>query len=217
MKNVNVHKTCCKKLTAGFKNGTKLSLNPNCTGQGQSRPPKFWCQIPNKIPVSDFKIKKYLFLQKCPLNIFELQTRHQKMMFLLPFLCIVKIPAAALPCWPPLFCLVLMLLQTTWGAGEVSQGCGPQSSAAPVNIPVSFWSWAAQSSWGGGFSVGPALLLFLSEQLEPHRSWQIPKTVCSITRLANTGESKFRPGECEVKTERTPVLDSLPRPMFNYG
>jgi hypothetical protein len=61
--------------------------------------------------------------------------------------------------------------------GEVLPGCGPQSSVAPFNIPISFWSRAMQSARGGGFSVRPALAFFLSGQLVLHHSRQIPETI----------------------------------------
>jgi hypothetical protein len=41
-------------------------------------------------------------------------------------------------------------------AGEASLGCGLQCGAAPLRIPISFWSWAAQSGWvEGGSQSGP--------------------------------------------------------------
>jgi hypothetical protein len=39
-------------------------------------------------------------------------------------------------------------------AREVPPGRGPQCGVAPVNIPIRFWSRAAYSQGGGGFSVG---------------------------------------------------------------
>jgi hypothetical protein len=38
-----------------------------------------------------------------------------------------------------------------------------------------------------------------------------------MTHYTTTGGGEFRPGKYEVKTERTPVLDSPPRPWFNWG
>ncbi len=50
-------------------------------------------------------------------------------------------------------------------------GCGPHESCiAPVRIPISFWSRAAQSEGGGRFSVEQAFLLFLVGELMPHCS-----------------------------------------------
>jgi hypothetical protein len=48
-------------------------------------------------------------------------------------------------------------------AGGVPPGCGPQSGAAPVNFPVSFWSWVPQSVGGGQFLVRPTLFVFLND------------------------------------------------------
>ncbi len=59
---------------------------------------------------------------------------------------------------------------------EVPPGIGPQSGAAPVNIPISFRSWAVESVGGGGFTVRPVLSLFLSGPLAPHRSGHVPET-----------------------------------------
>jgi hypothetical protein len=60
-------------------------------------------------------------------------------------------------------------------AREVPPGCGLQSSGVPVRIPVSFWSQSYAECRGGGFSVWPALSIFLSGQLVLHTSGQIPE------------------------------------------
>ncbi len=178
MKHVNIHKTCCTKLAEALQNGTKLSLNPTCTGQGQSRPPQFWRQIPNKLPVLDFKIKNTFSCR----NVFPIffnfrQDIKNDVLTSILMYCQKSGLSTTLQTPPPPLLLSFTAITDPLGAGEVSLGCGPQSGVVPVNIPVSFWSWATLSSRGGGFSVAPALLLFLSGQLEPHRSWQIPETV----------------------------------------
>jgi hypothetical protein len=75
----------------------------------------------------------------------------------------------------PLFPLGFTAITDHLGAGEVPPGCGLQSSAAPVNFPVSFRSWAAQSAGDSGFSVAATLSLFLSGQLVSYHSGQILK------------------------------------------
>ncbi len=61
-------------------------------------------------------------------------------------------------------------------AGKFRSGCGPQSEAGPGKIPIGFWSQAEESAGGGGFAVGPVLLLFLWGPLALHRSGKVPET-----------------------------------------
>ncbi len=64
--------------------------------------------------------------------------------------------------------------------GDVPPDCGPQYGMVPDRIPISFWScgWGLPRVWGvAGFSVLPALSLFLSGQLSPHHSETISETV----------------------------------------
>ncbi len=61
-------------------------------------------------------------------------------------------------------------------AGEVWLGCGPQSGAASVWIPIGFRSWTVESAGGGGFADGPGLSLFLNGPLAPHQSGYVPET-----------------------------------------
>ncbi len=65
-------------------------------------------------------------------------------------------------CRPPPLPLSFTVFTDHPKEGEVLPGRGPQYGAAPVNIPISFRSRAAKSAGGGGFSVGPALSLFLT-------------------------------------------------------
>jgi hypothetical protein len=90
--------------------------------------------------------------------------------------------------------------------GEVPPGRGPQFSAAPVNIPIGFWSQAVQSAGGSGPS------LFLSGQLAPHHSGQITKT---IALFDTPGEERLELVYARSRTEWNPVLDSPTGPCFN--
>jgi hypothetical protein len=115
------------------------------------------------------------------LNLFELLTWHQKMMFFLhPFSCIfVRRPAAPPPCWPPPFRSVLLFFQTTHG--------WEKSGRAMVRSPVWHQSVFQSVSSPGphrvrGMTVsllGPlsCFSLFLSGQQVLHRSEQTPKTI----------------------------------------
>jgi hypothetical protein len=61
-------------------------------------------------------------------------------------------------------------------AREVLLGRVPKSGAVSDRILIRFWSGIMQSA-GAKFSVGPALSLFLSGWLAPHRSGQNPETI----------------------------------------
>jgi hypothetical protein len=75
---------------------------------------------------------------------------------------------------PPLFGFTAITEHPS--AGEVLPGCGIQCGVSQVNIPVSFGFQAALSAVGGEFSVGPALLLFLSVLMLLHHSGQSETT-----------------------------------------
>jgi hypothetical protein len=84
-------------------------------------------------------------------------------------------------------------------AEEVLPGCGVQSGAATVRIPVSFRSQAVESAGGVGFSVGPILSLFLRGLLVPHRSGQVPKTGSLYSILTNHTHHTFHGlGSCNL-------------------
>jgi hypothetical protein len=82
-------------------------------------------------------------------------------------------------------------------------------------IPIGFQSQAVQSAGGNGFSVRPALSLFLTALLTPHRSGQIPKTKPLYYALPYR-RGKFTHCEIKVKTEWSLVLGGLPRTRFIY-
>ncbi len=133
-------------------------------------------------------------------------------MFWHPFWRIfVRSLAVARPCWfPPstwFYCYYSHLR-----AAEVPLGCGPQSGAVPVSIPISFRSRAAYRARGCRFSVGSALSLFIIGQLVPHRSSQIPGTVALCDTLRKYQGRWVRPGKCEVNTEQTMVLTVIADP-----
>ncbi len=110
---------------------------------------------------------------------------------------------------PPPLPLSFTVITDHLRAGEVLTGWGPQSSAALVDIPVSFQSRTAQSAGVGGFSIGHALSLFLSVLILPHHYWQPFKLNRSITKLPNTRRGEFTSRESEVKTERTSIMSSF--------
>jgi hypothetical protein len=72
-------------------------------------------------------------------------------------------------------------------AGEVPPGCGLQSGAVPVNILISFWSWATYSA-GGWVLSRAGLSLFLSVVMLPHHSGQIPETAALYSTRQILGE-----------------------------
>jgi hypothetical protein len=59
--------------------------------------------------------------------------------------------------------------------------------------------------------------LSLSGPMAGHILGPFPKPKHFITYLATTGGEDFRFREKEVKTERTPVFDGPPGPLFNKG
>ncbi len=117
---------------------------------------------------------------------------------------------------PPTFRSVSLLFQTTHGQEKSRQvmvrslawcqsgfqlvsGLQPyilQGMAGPVGSALSFILSFLLSKWIDGTTV------FWTD------SWNHLR---STTHLANTGRGKVTPCESEVKTERTPVLDSYPR------
>ncbi len=148
-------------------------LSPNSTGRGQNWPRQLTSNFRQTSHTSDFK--KVTFLQKRLPNLFELLTWPQKMMFWCPFWpFFVRSSVTTRPCGPPAS-VGFTVITDHPSAGEVLLGCGPQFGAVPVNILISFWSWAAKSAGGGGFSVGPALSLFLSVLMLLQRSGRISK------------------------------------------
>ncbi len=126
----------------------------------------------------------------------------------------VRSRAAKTYCGPPPFRLVLLCIQTTWWREK--------SHRAVVRSPVRRQSTFQSVSGRGprrvrevaGFQLGPLSLSFLlycwrravlSRFLKPQRS---------MTRYANTRKAEVTPRESEVKTERTPVLNTLPGPRL---
>jgi hypothetical protein len=102
-------------------------------------------------------------------------------------------------------------------AGEVPPGCSTQTTAGPVNIPVSFWSWTVWNA-GDGISVGPALSLFVSEQLVLPHSGQVPKIIVlyyTPSKYTGVGTVCLDLVNTRSKTEQNHVLDSPTGPQFN--
>jgi hypothetical protein len=124
------------------------------------------------------------------------------------FRCIfVRSPAAEPPCYPPPPSAVLLLLQTSPRAGEVQPGCGSQSDAVPVRIPIGFWSRALESEGGGGFTVGPSLSLFLSGLLALHRSEQVHETRRLYSAVTHhTSNTRHVPGSSYLYLVGLPLL-----------
>jgi hypothetical protein len=154
-------------------------FNPNCTGQGQSCSRQLWREIADKILMYRIFFK-ILYSYR---NIFQtfLNFRHDLKNYVLTSIwCFFsKVQSRSNPVDPPPS-LVLLLIQITW-AWEKSRWV---HDPAPVNISASFWSQAVQSAGGGWFSVGPALLLFLTCQLTPHWCGQIPETIALYDTLS---------------------------------
>jgi hypothetical protein len=150
------------------------ALNPICTWRGQSWPRQLRCQIPDKILMYLIPNKIY----PC-VNVFQifvnfwlvLKKSHFDVIF---FVFSSEFLLRRRPADPP-FCLVLMLLQTTrgWEKSHQAVVCSPVQRQS---IPVSFLPLISAECRGGGFSVGPALLLFLSVLMLPHCSGQISET-----------------------------------------
>ncbi len=81
----------------------------------------------------------YIFLQKYLEHIFYFIDNIKKCCFDIHFNAIMsKVLPRCYPASPSL--LVLLLLEDHLRAGEVQMGCGPQSGAAAVRIPISFRS-----------------------------------------------------------------------------
>ncbi len=103
---------------------------------------------------------------------------------------------------PP--CHLLLLLGFTaisdhLRAREVMTGCGLQSSAAPVRVPISFLSLVLQSM-GGWQVLSWARSLVLFNWTDGPRTILIPKTVAFYyIPIANTRGGNFGPSECEAK------------------
>jgi hypothetical protein len=87
----------------------------------------------------------------------------------------VRSSAAAPPCRSPLL-LGFIAITDQPRVGKVRPGCGLQSGAAPVITPIGFRSQAVESAGGGGFAVGPPLMLFLSGPFALVLSGQAAKT-----------------------------------------
>ncbi len=83
----------------------------------------------------------------------------------------VRSTAAGPPFWPPLASAQFYCYYRPPKAGEVRPGWSLQSGAAPVRIPIGFWSWAVESTRDGKFEVGPVLSLLLRGPLASHRFW----------------------------------------------
>ncbi len=140
-------------------------VNPNCTGQGQTWPRQLWCQIPDKNSyISEFKKNTCSCKKRLP-NLFQLLTLPHKMTYWHPFWCIFIISlAATTPCWTPPLPLGFTAITDHPRAGEVPPDCGLQSSAAPIGIPISFWSWATQNAGSRGFSASVTVVLYNTQQ-----------------------------------------------------
>jgi hypothetical protein len=65
-----------------------------------------------------------------------------------------------------------------------------------------------------GFQSGPLSLSFLLYYWRRIVLGRFPKPQRFMTRYENTGRGEFTPRESEVKTERTPVLNTLPGPRL---
>jgi hypothetical protein len=84
----------------------------------------------------------------------------------------------------------------------------------PVNIPISFRRGPRRVRGLAGSQSGLLSLSFLLYSWRRTVLGRCPKPQRSMTHYANTGRAEFTPCESEVKTERTPVLNILPRPRL---
>jgi hypothetical protein len=101
-------------------------------------------------------ILKFLFLQKHLANNFLLHTQHQKRCFKIHFNDITS--KVQLPHYPTAPSSARFnAISDHPRVVEFLRGCGPQSGAAPVRIPIIFRPRPYRVRGGGGFSVGPAL------------------------------------------------------------
>jgi hypothetical protein len=93
-------------------------------------------------------------------NIFQIFLNFRQDIKKLPFdVYLSKVQLRCHPAYPTLKASFTAITDNP-RAGEVPPGWGQRSGATPVRIPISFWSQAMQSAWGGGFSVGPDQSLF---------------------------------------------------------
>jgi hypothetical protein len=97
-------------------------------------------------------------------------------------------------CRPPLP-LSFTAITNYPGEEEVPLSCGPQLSAVPVRIPISFWTWAAQSAVGGGpFSQASSLALS-NWTAGTALFWENSRNHSTLLHTAQIkGEGEFRPG-----------------------
>jgi hypothetical protein len=109
--------------------------------------------------------QKIPFLQERLLNLFEFRqdVKNDVLTYIWSNFCKKSGRGATLPSAHPSPLPLGFIATTDHSRGqEVPAGCGPQSGAVPVSIPVSFRSRAIQSA---EFSVESALSLFLSGPL----------------------------------------------------
>ncbi len=147
-------------------------FNPNWTGQGQSWPRQLWPQIAGKLII--------FFLWPIPAKTssgsFGTSDMTSKIMFWHPcwriFVRRLAAASSAAPPLPPGF----TAYTDHPSKGEVPPGRGSQYGMAPVKNSNQFLVAGLVECGGGGFSVGPALSLFLSGQQAPNRSGEFSKT-----------------------------------------
>jgi hypothetical protein len=91
--------------------------------------------------------------------------------------------------------------------GEVPLGRGPQYGAAPVINSNQFPVAGRVECGGRGFSVGPALSLFLSGQQAPHRSGEFSETGGLYSAVTHhTRHSLQRPASFNLDLIGWPLL-----------
>jgi hypothetical protein len=151
--------------------GLKICINPRCTGQGQSWPFQIWRLIPDKILI--YRIyKENTYSCKNVFWIF-LNFRQDVENYILTYYC-QKSGHVVTLLTPPLL-LGFTAITDHPRVGEVRLWSAVWCGASQHSIQFLVLSCAECA--GDGFWVGPALLLFLSGQLGPHRSRQIPETI----------------------------------------
>jgi hypothetical protein len=112
------------------------------------------------------------------------------------------------------FHLVLLWIQTTWWR-EKSHRAVVRSAVRRQSTFQSVSGCGPRRVRGvTGSQSGPLSLSFLLYSWRRTVLGRFPKPQRSMTHYANTGRGEFTPRESEIKTERTPVLNILPRPRL---
>ncbi len=113
---------------------------------------------------------------------------------------------------PPPLRLVLLCIQTTLGQEKSAVVC---SAVRHQSTFQSVSGHGPHRVWGmAGSQSGPLSLSFLLYSWRRTVLGRFLKPQRSMTHYAKTGRGEFTPHENEVKTERTPVLNILPRSLL---